>query len=150
MFTNQHRILWISVVAACVAVPAIAIVSPRIGRKPVRKPPPVSIDGAKAAATPGPLTKKFDGLIGLNLSRHGFEPAELSRPHGHFMVYVLNHSGIQQLTFRLERAAGRRMREVTLHTTEGAWRDELNLTPGEYRLTVAEKPEWNCVITITP
>lgn len=105
---------------------------------------------ATAAPTPPP-NKKFDGLIGLKLSRFGFEQTEIERPKGHQLIYVLNRSGIAQLSFQLDRLVGRgHLKEVALPATKGAWRDEIDLGPGEYRLSVVDHPDWTCHIIITP
>lgn len=104
-----------------------------------------------ATAAPTPPAKKFDGLIGLKLSRFGFEQTEIERPKGHQLIYVVNRSGIAQLAFQLDRKVGRgHLKEVALPATKGAWRDEIELAPGEYRLSVVDHPDWTCRITITP
>ena len=86
----------------------------------------------------------------VTLLPEGFEPAEITRPRGEFLLVVHNRSGLDEVTWRLEREAGSRLREVRLgegRLRSGSFED---LTPGTYLLSADGHPEWVCRVTITP
>lgn len=78
----------------------------------------------------------------------GFEPRELSRPAGRFVLMFDNESGLQSLEFRLERAGMPRITELRLNRKTESTK-LLNLPPGEYQVTEANHPEWTLNLTIT-
>lgn len=84
----------------------------------------------------------------ITLRRTGFEPAEITRPRGRFLLGVNNRSGREVGGLRLEREDG------SAQPQSRRWlasrRDELDLPPGRYFLSVDGSPDWACVITITP
>lgn len=79
----------------------------------------------------------------------GFEPAEISRVQGRFLLAVDNRAGLEEVTLRLDRVAGNRLRDVKVPRRKLDWREFVDLTPGRYVLSEAAHPEWNCTITIT-
>lgn len=79
----------------------------------------------------------------------GFQPSEITRPRGRFLILVDNQSGLDDLTFNLQRVGGERLREVKQTKKERIVRQLEDLPPGEYQLTEAEHPDWVCRITIT-
>ena len=80
----------------------------------------------------------------------GFKPSEITRPRGQFVILVDNQSGLDDLTLRLQRVGGQKLREVRQTKKEQFVRQLEDLPPGEYQLTEAEHPDWVCRITITP
>lgn len=85
----------------------------------------------------------------ITLSPTGFNPAEITRPRGRFLILVDNRSELDEVTFRLSRADGHGLREVRRTKEELIWKQLEDLPPGEYLLTEASNPEWVCRITIT-
>jgi hypothetical protein len=87
----------------------------------------------------------------VTLQRWGFEPKEIARPKGKFLLVVENQSGvIQGLTFSLVEERGARLKEIKLGANRRkGWNDFVELNPGNYSLTVSERPEWRCTFTIT-
>ncbi len=86
----------------------------------------------------------------VTLLPEGFEPAEITRPRGEFLLVAHNRSGLDEVTWRLEREAGATLREVRLgggRLRSGTFE---NLPPGTYLLSVDGHPEWVCRLTITP
>ena len=86
----------------------------------------------------------------VTLKPTGFEPKELTRPRGLFLLRVDNRSNNPNLLFRLDRENGKREHEQ--QTRAGGkldWNKPLDLPPGRYLLTEADHPEWVCQITIT-
>lgn len=85
----------------------------------------------------------------VTLKPFGFEPGEITRPQGRFILKVNNRSGLEEMHVRLQREAGQSEREAKVHRKRLDWSDELNLPPGRYVLRVADHPQWACRITIT-
>jgi hypothetical protein len=83
------------------------------------------------------------------LRETGFEPAQIARPPGRFLLAVDNRTGLGEVEFRLEREHGARLREVHVNRRGRGWREPVSLPPGTYRLTEATHPEWVCLVTIT-
>ncbi len=86
----------------------------------------------------------------VTLKPTGFEPAELTRPRGMFLLIVDNRSNNPDLLFRLDGENGKREHEQ--QTRKGGrldWNKPLDLPPGRYLLTETNHPEWVCKITIT-
>ena len=78
----------------------------------------------------------------------GFQPAEISRPTGFFLIAVENRSGLRTIQLRLDREAGNRLHEVQVHPRKNYWHQGLDLPPGRYILSEAYHPEWTCAIEI--
>lgn len=85
----------------------------------------------------------------ITLRQSGFEPREISRPHGRFLLAFDDRSGLEDVTLSLSRQTGERMREVRFDKNKERWRETLNLAPGRYQLSVTNHPEWVCSLTIT-
>src|SRR5215207_6309972 len=86
----------------------------------------------------------------VTLKPTGFEPAELTRPRGLFLLMVDNRSSNPDLLFHLDGQSGKREHEQ--QTRRGGkldWNKALDLPAGRYLLTEANHPEWVCKITIT-
>ena len=83
----------------------------------------------------------------ITLRPAGFEPAVLERAGGHFILALDNRSGLEELTLRLDRKGGSPEREVKF-VRRMRWRGRVNLGPGDYTLSVVERPGWVCRITI--
>lgn len=79
----------------------------------------------------------------------GFEPAEINRPKGRFVLMVDNRSGLGDVDLRLNRQAGGSLHQVRVPREQQDWNDEFELEPGQYVLTESSHPEWSCRITIT-
>ena len=79
----------------------------------------------------------------------GFEPQEITRPKGLFLLAVENRSGLQTIQLRLDREAGARIRDPQFPRNKHDWKDRLDLPPGRYILSEAYHPLWSCVLTVT-
>jgi hypothetical protein len=78
----------------------------------------------------------------------GFQPTEITRPPGRFLLAVENRSGISAVVFQLDAEPGNRIFQVSRTWERADWNEVLHLPPGRYVLTEASHPEWQCVITI--
>ncbi|MGE0132301.1 MAG: hypothetical protein AB7U82_29820 [Blastocatellales bacterium] len=87
----------------------------------------------------------------VTLKRWGFEPKEITRPKGRFLLVINNRAEqSRQLTFSLADERRNRLKDVKLGANGKKNSNDLyDLSPGAYLLTVAEFPEWVCRITIT-
>jgi hypothetical protein len=79
----------------------------------------------------------------------GFEPAQITRPSGRFLLAVENRSGVRQIDFQLSAESGSRILEVSRTWERADWSDVVNPPPGRYVITERNHPAWQCVITIT-
>lgn len=86
----------------------------------------------------------------VTITPTGFDPAEITRPQGRFILKVDNRGGLEEVTLQLDGLRGGREREVRVRRTALDWRDLLDLRPGAYVLREAGHPGWACRITITP
>jgi hypothetical protein len=86
----------------------------------------------------------------LTLRPSGFEPAEATWPRGQFFLSIDNRSNVNDITLRLDRKAGARVKEVNLKMRKQRSAGVFDPPPGEYLLTEANHPEWVCRITISP
>jgi hypothetical protein len=103
-----------------------------------------------AAPPPGAAAVKdrLEALI-VKLRRTGFEPTEVTRSQGSFLLAFDNLTGEDEIDLRLEQETGNKLHEVRMPRGNVRWRQALDLHPGRYVLSVADHPEWACHITIT-
>ncbi|MFN7928345.1 MAG: hypothetical protein U0Y68_10440 [Blastocatellia bacterium] len=96
-----------------------------------------------------PPRSKLESEV-IVLRERGFEPFEITRPTGTFALTVDTRIGGRNADLVLSQVAGEKVREVKLPVGKRAWREQINLPPGRYILTVANQPNAICKITITP
>ena len=80
----------------------------------------------------------------------GFEPAEISRPKGPFVLFIDDRSGTDSSSLVLKRLNNERLRAVNLDRKKSDWHDVVDLAPGTYVLQDAANSELRCQITILP
>jgi hypothetical protein len=141
---------WIGV---CALIIASLTISARAWLAPAAKAAPtVSIAKVEIASVAVPQgnsaqKERFEAEI-ITIRPNGFEPSEITRPKGRFILAVDNRSGVEEVTLRLDRETGNREREVRVHRKKLDWREVFDLNPGRYTLTEANHPNWVCHITI--
>lgn len=118
------------------------------GMRPYQSPFSGELTEVTTESTPSAQERERIDAELVTLRPAGFEPAEISRAGGRFLLAVNNRSGLEGLTLRLATESGARERDVNLGRRL-RWRERLNLSPGDYALTVAGRPDWTCRITIT-
>jgi hypothetical protein len=80
---------------------------------------------------------------------HGFEPREISRAPGRFILMIEDRSRLRSLNLELKRDDGPRVRQISITREQPDWNEPLDLEPGRYALSDATNPRWSCVITIS-
>ncbi len=85
------------------------------------------------------------GLV-IALRPTGFIPPTLEVTTGRYLFIVQNRCGIRNLTFRLDRDTGERLTSVNNQRLQ--WKQEFDLYPGTYLLSVADHPSWHCAIKV--
>ena len=86
----------------------------------------------------------------VSLTERGFEPREITRLKGKFLFVIDARTGSSTpVTFSLNEDKGKKLKEVKSLGNQKGWREFLDLNAGKYLVTVAENPEWICVINVT-
>jgi len=85
----------------------------------------------------------------ITITSTGFEPTELTRPNGRFLLAIDNRSGLDDIQFYFERETGGPVNVPLNHRSKLAWRDIIDLQPGTYILRARNDDSWRCRITIT-
>ena len=80
---------------------------------------------------------------------HGFEPEEIIRTEGQFMLCIDNRAGAEALSLQLTSGILGPVYASPVQKGKSGTNQVLNLQPGQYILTEASHPEWSCTITIT-
>ena len=93
------------------------------------------------AASPG-----MQDELQIQLSNEGFSPSEAQHVAGTFAIVVENANVEGDYTLRLKAADGTVVKEVQVQKGSAAW--TVTLTAGEYTLTEASHPQWQCRITV--
>jgi hypothetical protein len=85
----------------------------------------------------------------ITITSRGFEPSEITRSGGHFLLAVDNRSGLDDVALTLDRLAGDRVQQQRVSRSRSAWRVVVDLPPGRYVLGEANHSSWRCQLTIT-
>jgi hypothetical protein len=100
---------------------------------------------APADRPPAQLVK----VVLFTLTPQGFSPGEVELPAGRYVIAVNNRTRLQEVSLQFDRVAGQRLKDVRVTRGQLDWRGTFDLTPGQYRLTEAAKPDWAVVIRVT-
>lgn len=157
MSIKRKRFLVLFALVIGVASSSIAFVSARRAAS-LEKQPKVEGTTSKesislASAPIAPQAKHAIAQIEaeiVTVTPHGFEPLEITRPQGSFLLMIDNRSGLAISHPQLGRAAGERLRDITVPREDPNWSEVVDLPPGRYLLGEAGHPGWTCQITITP
>ncbi len=85
----------------------------------------------------------------LVLRPDGFQPREIRRPPGRFLLALQNHSTADELSLTLAPEGGNPLRQVRFEKQQSKLREFIELSPGRYVLSETNHPEWTCSIEIT-
>jgi hypothetical protein len=114
--------------------------------------------GKSASASPSKLALSVPAQSGpereircelLTVFSYGFEPKEITRVAGTFILSVDNRADHHGLSLRLATQGNQLVQRSSLYTGQPSAHQLLNLQPGIYLLTEDNHPEWSCTITIT-
>jgi len=86
----------------------------------------------------------------ITLRPAGFEPSEITRPKGPFVLFIDDRSGKETSSLVLQRINGERLRASNLNRKKSEWHDVIDLPPGTYVLQDAGNSELRCQIAILP
>ena len=87
--------------------------------------------------------------VSLMLKADGFAPTEV-RTHGKkFLLSLDNRTDVKQLTLRMTRSDGVRIREFLVPAGGGDWSELFELQPGTYTFSEMGHPNWICTIVVT-
>ena len=159
-----RRQAWCLLVAALFAAAATVLAAEALDRG--------SAANTTAPLTPAPLGEKPvlaspQEKIRAELVTafpYGFEPDELTRPEGPFMLCVDNRAGTEALSLQLISGANGAISGANgaisgatppvyaapIQRGKSGTHKMLNLAPGQYVLREGSHPRWFCTITITP
>lgn len=98
-------------------------------------------------------TKATTPVEVVTLTRFGFEPSQITRPKGPFILAIENRSRVS-LDVHLDRGAAKdasnRLITAPLPQNRPDKTNALDLAPGTYVLTDDNHPAWRCQIVIQP
>ena len=139
----------------CASLLATAIVFTALGfgrckanRVPISTGNSASPAVSEAAVFQGDLSTTRLDAEHITLRSTGFEPNEITRPAGRFLLAVDNVTGMGEMSFRLLHQSGARLRDFP---AKGRFRlrQVVDLPSGRYALVEINHPDWVCRITIT-
>jgi hypothetical protein len=100
------------------------------------------------AATIQPTPPRIEVEL-IELTPLGFEPLEIKRPKGRFLIAINNHTGlVGEITLSLSSVAGDYAGEININSEKRKLSKLVDLQSGQYRLTEANHKEWMCKLTI--
>jgi hypothetical protein len=126
-----------------------AVLGARRWHTPLAKIEPQAVAASIALSQSPPRRENIIGGESVTLTPRGFEPAEITRPQGRFVLNINNRSGFHEPTFVLTDEAGNKLREVQFTKGKPSSRELLNLPPGRYRLSELSNADWVCQIAIS-
>jgi hypothetical protein len=86
----------------------------------------------------------------VTLRPAGFEPAEMTRPKGPFVLTVDDRSGLEKSSLKLVQENGNDVRQLKTDRRKTEWHDVLDLPPGAYVLVETNHPEWTFRLVVQP
>jgi hypothetical protein len=101
-------------------------------------------------ARTGEAANVAKGVIQLLLRPEGFDSQTLTIDRGRYILILLNRTGLENLALRVSRVVGNseKPKELMFEGKKKYRIDNLiDLTPGDYVITVLEHPDWVCRIT---
>jgi hypothetical protein len=106
----------------------------------------------RAAAAQGGPNPKLTNVAHIAISPLGFDSKVITMPHAPFFLLVENRSGVGGVSLRVDRIDGAsgNIRAKNVSREELDWSDFFDLPPGNYLLSEAGHPDWQCRITVNP
>ena len=82
------------------------------------------------------------------LTPDGFQPSQISRPVGPFILQVDNRTGMEQIEVTIFQTGAGMIDRARIGSGQIDWNNEYDLAPGSYTLSESSHPAWVCPITI--
>jgi hypothetical protein len=101
----------------------------------------------KEKATRRQSSTRPTSSISTTITPTGFEPAEMTRTEGVYVIAVYNRAGLKEVELRLDRD-GQRISEMRVPHGKLEWKAVRDMTPGTYVLTEASNPAWSFKLKI--
>jgi hypothetical protein len=162
MSAKQIKLLWPTSIAVAAifmgllfwaSAGAKAVVDPHAGNFPKAavpaSPATIAERPASASLSQGDSPRERIEAELISIGPNGFEPAEITRPAGRFLLAIQNRSGLAEITLLVNREDSHARFLTPTRKKRQDWRDVIAPPPGRYVLTEANHPEWHCTITIT-
>ena len=84
----------------------------------------------------------------VTITADGFEPQEIRRTPGPFILAVRNRSGIDSLNIQIDDEQRNKIRDKSLPLETPYWREVITAPPGKYTVTEVNHPDWSLSLTI--
>ncbi len=113
----------------------------------------VVVFGVRRRTTPMPTAglkpeqAKFE-VERITLREWGFEPKQIDRRPGPFLLVLQNQSGLPEVELSLIAESGHMRQGIPDTRNALTWKQRLELPPGTYLIKEAGHPDWQCQITI--
>jgi hypothetical protein len=107
-----------------------------------------AVNKTPAPATTQPKIAPIETEL-ITVTPHGFEPREITRPKGTFLLLVENRSGLNSVEPQLILTGGVKLLDIAIPREEPDWSEVVNVQPGIYLLTESNHPTWLFRLTIT-
>ncbi len=108
----------------------------------------IQAQSSAASSELGQRREQLEAEI-VTITPTGFEPHEINRPQGRFILAIDNRSGLEEVQMYVERETGARVHSSLNRKGKLAWRDVMDLPQGVYVLRAANEESWRCRITLT-
>ena len=152
MFVHLPRMVKLT----CIFISIFAGAIFAVGRKP-SSTPDAKVGSRKPTSTALRRTQQPSRIASIEaelitMTPHGFEPREISRPTGKFLLMIDNRSGQQVVSPNLSIDTALTAVSVlnsTIPREQPNWSDVVDLPVGRYILAEPGRPSWTCRITIT-
>ncbi len=144
----KKRTMWTALACAFLSAASLAVTHSAV--RPVLTTSP-DVTAVRASIAPLVQTQNRLEAERITLRPTGFEPMEITRPAGRFLLAVNDRSGKESVTLLLVRGTGDLLNEVRMRERprKHEWRQVVNLPPGRYVLREASDPGKTCQITLT-
>jgi len=156
MSNKEKKILWPALLTVMVCVGALVFAAAR----PRRPPKSIEMRAATTGVNPAPSSSVLPPIQGnaqdqrieaelISIRPGGFEPTQITRPKGPFLLAIENRSGLREVEFQLSVEGGARLVQMRRSWERSDWNQVIDPPAGRYVLTETNHPGWKCTISIT-
>lgn len=85
----------------------------------------------------------------IAVTTNGFEPSEIQRPAGKFLLAIDNRAKPAEFSFELYRLSGQKLNLSPIRQGQRRQQQILDLEPGNYVLSETHHPNWGCQFVIS-